>query len=795
MEIEKPELLAPVGNKEHLYAAINNGADAVYLGLQAFNARIGADNFSMKELKEAVDFVHLQRKKVYITFNTLLNDLELPLVLDLVKQVYEIGVDALIVQDLGLIFAVRKLLPEMELHASTQMTAHNSLGVKFLQSLGLKRIILARENSLQEIKEIKNKTHADLECFVHGAICIAYSGQCTVSSLSFKRSGNRGRCAQNCRLNYNLVGNGKALKHGYLISAKDLNAVELIPELIKAGVNSLKIEGRKKSTEYVAITTAVYRKAIDSYFDSNIKVSEEDLKALKVAHVREFSSGHFKGQNNELVKEDFPGKQGLEIGKVLSQKDGVTKIKLVEELLAWETLAVKQGGERMEFKARELYKNNQEIDKAFAGSIVELHIKDKLLPGQIVFKIQSRKLTNFAYASITRVKKIPVKFLVTANNKEFKLKVFDKDTVVEIVSDFVPKKAVKGLDKKVLEEKISKTGNTLLELQEIEIKLEEELLLPFSKVNDLRRKAVNAFKEKKLEKFRKKIDEEIFAKEKEKLFKESEDKKFIELMEGIPGKQKFEICIGSKNQLQKTLELNPFSIVLPLHWSIEELVSIQELLNSKKITPIISTNAILKDSELDSTCKKLEELRCNGNIFVECNNLGLYKYLVDNGFPIIVGQNMNSFNSVAVNFFAENSMAVTLSRELNFKQIELLRKRTNAYIELALFDLPEIMLIESNILKQFNVPKKKAILIDRKNWKYLIKTDEFNRTQLFNPVYLNMIPELEKFQNFADILKVNVSDLSDNEAFKVLDSLKEKLSGKKAFISTAFTRGSYEKGV
>lgn len=293
------ELLAPAGTKESLIAAVENGADAVYLGGKLFNARRFAANFNEEELCWAVKYCHVRGVKVYVTVNTLIHEHELEPVVDYIFSLYNLGVDAVIVQDLGLAHLIHSILPDFELHASTQMFLHNRFGIKFAEKLGIKRAILARELSLDEIAELA-ESGLDLEVFVHGALCVAYSGQCLFSSLLGGRSGNRGQCAQPCRLPYQLVDRVSQAEvveqpGDYLISPKDLRLIEHLDLLERIGVKSLKIEGRMKGPEYTAVVTRTYRDAIDR--------RRFDHKALTSVFNREFTTHHlFDKQGRNLIR-------------------------------------------------------------------------------------------------------------------------------------------------------------------------------------------------------------------------------------------------------------------------------------------------------------------------------------------------------------------------------------------------------------------------------------------------------------------------------------------------------------
>lgn len=281
MKNRKIELLAPAGSWEALEAAVNAGADAVYMGGKAFGARAYASNFDREEMAKAVYFAHMHRVRLYITVNTLVDDSELEELADYLLFLNNVGVDGIIVQDLGVIRLARRIVPQLPLHASTQMTITNSGGVEFATGAGMERSVLARELSLKEIEAACAKG-ADIEAFIHGALCVCYSGQCLMSSLIGGRSGNRGRCAQPCRLPYHLLnGKGEDMLAGrdagqYLLSPKDMNTLSVLPQLIDAGVMSYKIEGRMKRPEYVAVVVDAYRRAIDSCLAGDYHVPEED---------------------------------------------------------------------------------------------------------------------------------------------------------------------------------------------------------------------------------------------------------------------------------------------------------------------------------------------------------------------------------------------------------------------------------------------------------------------------------------------------------------------------------------
>lgn len=316
--MEKVELLAPAGNYESFLGAIHAGADAVYLGGDKFGARAFAENFTTEQLCSAIKYAHLFNRKVYLTLNTLIKEKEFDELYSYIKPFYEAGLDGIIIQDLGVFSYVRRCFPKLPLHVSTQMTVTGVYAAKMLKEEGAVRIVPARELSLKEIREIKSETGLEMETFIHGAMCYCYSGQCLFSSFLGGRSGNRGKCAQPCRLPYEVLEKGKPVNgevSSFPLSLKDMCTIEHIPDLIEAGIDSFKIEGRMKKPEYAAGVTAIYRKYIDLYYKkgrAGYKVSKEDISMLEALYIRsEIQDGYYYRHNGrEMITRGTPGYSG-----------------------------------------------------------------------------------------------------------------------------------------------------------------------------------------------------------------------------------------------------------------------------------------------------------------------------------------------------------------------------------------------------------------------------------------------------------------------------------------------------
>lgn len=403
MREKEIELLAPAGNIDSFKAAVNAGADAIYMGLGKHNARVMAKNFTLEDYINCIDYAHIRGVKVYLTLNTLVLDDEIKEAIELLITLYSHGLDAVILQDIGLASIIRKLMPDLSLHASTQMSAYSLEQVRYLESIGFKRVVLARELTLDEIKYIAENTNIEIEQFVHGALCVSLSGQCLLSLSIGNRSANRGACAQPCRMKYSLANsNGIVEKNRYLLSKKDIFGLDILDEILDANFLSLKIEGRNKSPEYVATVISLYRKYIDKYKNGeDITLSEEDKKKLLQAFNRNGKShGYLEGvEYKNSITLLTPKNTGLYLGKVVGKKGKFAKVKLEEEIDLHDGIEIYSKNNKVYSTIATCIKNsNGNIlnDSVEAG--VEVFIGDfndsSFDIGDKVYKTSSNKLNN-----------------------------------------------------------------------------------------------------------------------------------------------------------------------------------------------------------------------------------------------------------------------------------------------------------------------------------------------------------------------------------------------------------------
>ena len=497
VNMKKVELLAPVGSIESLNAAINAGCDAVYLGGYMFGARQFAPNFSNDEIKELIKTCHIYGVKVYITVNTLIKEHEVPTFIEFIDFLHRNNVDAVIMQDLGMIDLARKLYPKLEIHASTQLHIHNLEGVKFCEKLGLKRVVLARETDIGLVKNIRMNTNIELELFVHGALCVSYSGQCLMSSLIGGRSGNRGACAGTCRLPYQLLSSdNKKLNHeNYVLSMKDLCTLEHIQDLIESGIDSFKIEGRMKRPEYVYLVVSLYRKAIDSYYETGkVFIDDHYLTELKKIFNREFTCGFlFNELNNNITNSFRPNHMGIEIAKVIEYNKNKLTIKLLDELNIGDGIRIIDYD--IGCVVTNIYRNKEKVNSAKRGDTVTIFLNEKIKTIKSDSKVV--KTTDIKQIKLLKdkINKISKKIAITGKiilqaNKPLYLNLSDGKNNISITGISVQEANNAPLDNDKIEKQINKLGDTPFALEKLEIIKDENIYVNNRDLNEIRRNAV-----------------------------------------------------------------------------------------------------------------------------------------------------------------------------------------------------------------------------------------------------------------------------------------------------------------
>ena len=679
--MNKVELLAPAGDFSCLKAAIEAGCDAVYIGGKLFGARAFSSNFTDDEIIKAINYAHLFGVKVYVTTNTLIYDKEVERFLEYISFLHKNNVDAVIIQDLGMLDLVIQTFPNLEVHASTQMHIHNLDGASFMKKLGVKRVVLARETSISKIKEIKEKTNIDIEIFIHGALCVSYSGQCLMSSLIGNRSGNRGTCAGSCRQSYSIVdeNNNIILNNKYPLSMKDLCSLENLKTLLDIGVTSLKIEGRMKSSSYVYTVVKLYRLAIDSYYkNNNIYIDEKELYNLKKIFNREFTKGFlFDEENNKVINMKRPNHQGVEIGKVINYKNNVATIKLNDEININDGLRI-VGKKDIGVNVNNFYINSKLVKTAKKGDIITIKVNDKVEKDDKVLLTLDSKLNeeiNNIISSNQRKVLVKAKF-IAKEDKQITFELTDFINKVVVISENKVTKALnKPITKEEIKEKLNKIKDTVYKYESLDIEIDDNIFIPLNIINDLKRKAFEELNNKRLYK--------------------------------IPYKR----CEYKRNVKSYPKE-KLLNILILKDEDIDSL--------KKKYDYIYSSNNI--DNTILLLPRVIDKYKENYNKDVLVGDIGYF----NKHKGCITDTSFNVVNSYTVAFLHSlGAERVTLSYELTKKQIEILinayeeRYKAHPNLELVVEGYEEVMISKFSLNKYFN--NDKLYLKDRFNNLYKIK--------------------------------------------------------------------------
>ena len=764
------ELLAPAGSVEALKAAVESGANAIYLSGKMFGARAYANNFDEEGLKEAINFAHERDVKIHVTVNTLVDNAEIPALCDYLRLLYRLGADAVLVQDLGVARLARKIVPNLPLYASTQMTVNNLSGVLALQELGFSRVVLAREVTLKDIRYICKNCEVEIEVFGHGALCICYSGQCLMSSMIGGRSGNRGRCAQPCRLPYTLIdkNDDNILKNAgqYLLSPRDMNTIELIPELIQAGVSSLKLEGRMKKPEYVAVVVDSYRQKIDSYYKHSEPV-EDIQKNLSQIFNRDFTTAYLeKKQGKFMMSDKRPNNRGRLLGRVIryEEKSHQAVIKLTEDLSVGDTIDfwVKVGG-RVSTNVTKIIYKKQECDFATSGMEVFVPVPNRVHPHDRVFKVFDAKLMEKArsfFITNAPVRRIGLSIeAIIKLGEPFTLKATDNDGYSsEVTSDFIVEKALKrAIDEASVAKQMQRLGTTIYELENLSCIIDDGVIVPMSVMNDTRRILVDKLIKLRLKNYERAplidVDNSIWQ---QSLALKNNNATKPELVIAVDNIEKLEVSV--KNGADVVLfggESYNHEFI-----SFESYLKAIEICREHQVKIAFATPRIMRATEelaFINWLNKFSEIKPD---FIYAHSLAqmyLIKKYWGNGIVIWADYSFNVYNDVTLDFLNEYKIfGATVSPELNFRQIKTLAKASTIPLECIVHGNMELMVSEYCVLGSFlgdldkgsctkPCTKNKYWLSDRKKEKFPIVTDQYCHMHILNAKELNMLAHLPEF--------------------------------------------------
>ena len=775
------ELLAPAGSFEAFKAAVENGTDAVYLGGKSFSARASAANFDLEELQKAVRYAHERQVKVYVTVNILIADQEFQELLDYLYSLHEMSVDAVILQDVGVAELIHTILPEMETHASTQMTVNTSWGVRHLESLGFSRVVLARETSAAEMKVIAENTPLDLEVFVHGALCIGYSGQCLMSSFIGGRSGNRGTCAQPCRMTYQLVNEEKEnlliRKNSgeHLLSPRDLNLAEELAELKHIGIRSLKVEGRMKRPEYVATVIRLYRQAINRMEEqlegstvSPLLTPGEHQELLQVFN-RDFTRGYFRENlGAELMSYSRPNNRGTRLGRVARLEPGRLSLKLEAALHPGDGIEFWTGRGREGVVVGSIWKEQTEVKEGIAGETVQIEFEGIAQPGDRVFKTNDALLMEKARESFQEgreQRKGPLNMRLTGHlGTKLCLEVIESKRRVTVYSAGAAQKALKRpLTWDYAFQQLGRLGTTPFWLNKLELEIEEGIMLPVSDLNEMRRLAVEELLQ---EVPRQRVERQTFRQRIERWKQRQAEERASLMGSVIP---QISVAVSDKKTLQAAIEAGANRVLIGgEHWrsrrgfSLEEIRSSFEICRKQGVDCTWRLPRILNQTQSAKLLLDLKQAAGWGKKpKLMISNLGELEIMrsIDKNWPFEVDYSLNVFNEASLAYFLRRgAKKVTLSPELHHEQLAHLAKWSG--VELLAFGDLEMMVSEYCPIGSTLGGKKGEhctgtcvqephFLRDRLRYDFPVETDQECRMHLFNVKILNLYEELVQIRRLG----------------------------------------------
>lgn len=739
------ELLVPVGNMESLVVAVNSGADAVYLGGKRFGARAYANNFDDEEMIKAIKYAHLYGVKIYVTVNTLIYESELDEALDYVTFLHQKGVDAVIMQDIGLISLVRKVLPNLEIHASTQVHNTNIDGLKMLEDLGVKRVVLARELSIDEIDALD--TTLEKEVFIHGALCIAYSGQCLFSSMIMNRSGNRGTCAQMCRLPFALMCNDQVLKTEgeYLLSTKELNTARVFKDILDSNVISLKIEGRMKGPEYVGCVTKLYRDLIDKYNQGLELVPDKQiLEDLKVIFNREYTKGFInKVSNKELMNIKTPNHLGVHLGTIQEITKKYLKVKLNTNLRQGDGIRFNRSNEGM--IANYIFDRNERlIREAKAGEVVLLKNSFDVKIGDRLSKTLDISVVQKYIKPLERKIRISMYFKVL-DDKRLSLEISDEVNVIKEIFGLSSSAINAPISEDKVRHQLLKLGGTPFKVEEITVSIPDNIFINIKDINELRRRGLN-----RLIEVRENVKKDVVI------------NKIDEVVQGKEKIKGISVLCRKEEHIEAALECN-----------VERIYVVdKELYDKYKKHANIYFRTHRVNDHTDEVTRVL------------ATELGAVRRLGG-----ILDYFLNITNHASINYFSTFSDLQTLSVELSFDEVKRIMEyyKGIANLEVVVYSNIELMITKycplNMLVNKDNTCKvckdnNKYYLLDRKRKKFRILNDDNHITHILNYKPLNIIDKVIDYQEIGiNNFRIELLDEDKDEAIMLIEKLKGEIYG------------------
>lgn len=810
------ELLAPAGSYETMLVAFNAGADAVYVGGQKFGARAFAGNFNEEELVKAINYTHMFDKKLYLTVNTLIKEEEFSQLYDYIKPYYEAGLDAVIVQDIGVLKFIAGNFTDLPIHCSTQMTiTGEEFGKVLAENKSVTRIVTPRELNLAEIKKMYTVTGLEIESFVHGALCYCYSGQCLLSSIIGARSGNRGRCAQPCRLTFSNAEQKVDNKH--LLSPKDLCTLEILPEIIETGVYSLKIEGRMKKPEYVASVVAIYRKYIDRYLKNgkkNYKVIQEDIDTLKDIYNRGgFTDGFYKRQNgSEMMTINRPNHCGVKVGNVLDINQNIIKIQTVRDI---------KKGDILEIDSDTEFFAPYDIRK---GEIFDYKFKQKIRFGNVKEVIRTRNealintlLNNYMYDEKGKIRLLKRRVnidITILKDKNIEAAMWDNSFSVTTNGNVPLEAKNKPITKDFVVKQLGKLGETCFAADSINVQLDEGLFVTVSELNEIRRSLVELFTEEIKETYRRYVDNRV---NKDNGLNTADSlNKDNSLNTNIAYKTIEKSYSDFSNNITVLVsDMKQFETVISIYrgnriyleyaqFSLEEIASAVKMGNEKNVEVFIALPYILRANAkamLEKEIDTLREIESSGYLF---RNLESFFYLKNKGINIkkvIFDSNIYAFNNETIKYYKSiGADIITASYETNGNEFKLLDR---SFMEINVYGYFPVMLTAGCVRKTMNkclktllsadeackLKSKDTTIVDRKSSSFTVRTVcRYCYNIIYNSVPIGLFQNIDELEALGFCgYRISFTTESPEEIENILLNYKN--------LKSNYTKGHFKRGV
>ncbi|SFM28637.1 U32 family peptidase [Methanolobus profundi] len=811
-----PEILAPAGDPEALRAAIKGGADAVYLGIGEFNARQGAKNFSISELRENIEFAHSYGVKVFLALNIPLKQNEVQDAIDIVHKAYAYHIDAIILEDLGLFFLLKENFPDLPLHASTQMTIHDPHGVAFISDAGASRVIVSRELTTEQVKSIIDQASAEIEIFVHGALCYSFSGRCLFSSAITDRSANRGACFQPCRRPFKMSVDGQIIDSklvgDYPISCAELCTFPGLDEIIRTGVKSLKIEGRMKKPEYVTASARTYRTVAERVCDTGENFSTEELEEMETELAKLFYRGFTRGfvlDEEDVTQRKYSANYGAYLGTVSnitkSQDEGRLTITPLQDIKPNDGISINTRIRIIGCRIDGVLVDGKPVDVAKKGEEATLLISPKTS--------KSIRKNDEVYVSTdpqllqrlqdTELYSTPLKITIHARiGEKLRINVKSRNLETESVSDYVVQEAKKApTDREQIITTLGKLGDTTFSADEIVLDIDDNIFIPLGALSGTRREAVDELYNSRFP---------IIARNRPcPNISTGYNRKKAHEASGT-GEVLLSVEVSDIDSMITASKSGADIIYAPIglfsEMMNEENILRTSGLKEKDIELVLITPAISFEEDMPELKEQMQKV-IDAGFHLSCSNYGTVRLANELGASFVAQKEFNPFNAYTVNAFGTSGAhRVTLSSELNLEETGdvCMASDPKVQTEIMAFGRELLLVTKNDLLKPLvddGTVKEdsEVLLIDSTKGSFPVRREN-ERTLIYNSTVLNMLDDIEKLcDSGADVLRLDLSLYGRDDVKDITRNFRKALDGKqiklKSSMDEEYDQGHYFKGV